>query len=122
MAEFFDGPPVAITTAYGALNTRIIVRGELDLAAADQLNQALVAAEESDLPILLDMSGVTFIDSSGLKVVVEHVLTAWQDGDRLRIRPSEEVTSLFALAGLTERFARLMQDAEPDVAADGDAA
>jgi len=49
----------------------VMLRGELDLASAGTLEERLIAAEQ-DGPsrILLDISGLTFIDSSGLRVLL----------------------------------------------------
>ena len=57
---------------------------------------------------------VTFIDSSGLELIVEHVFRAWDDGDRLRIRTSAHVATRLDRAGLSEPFARVMLDELPD--------
>jgi anti-anti-sigma factor len=47
------------------------VRGELDLATAPQLAAVLAdATGQSTLPVVLDLSGVTFIDSSALRTLV----------------------------------------------------
>lgn len=53
----------------------VSVAGELDAVAAPQLDAALaplLAAEES-LGLVLDLSGVTFMDSSGLGVCIKAV-------------------------------------------------
>jgi anti-sigma B factor antagonist len=47
------------------------LEGELDMATADALTQLLVAASEGDTPLVLDFSGVSFMDSSGLRALLE---------------------------------------------------
>jgi anti-sigma B factor antagonist len=47
------------------------LEGELDMATAGALTQLLVAASEGDTPLVLDFSGVTFMDSSGLRALLE---------------------------------------------------
>lgn len=116
MVQFFDAPLFAVTTAAYECETRVIVRGEVDVASADGLRQALTSAEKRDDvdPIVLDLTGVTFMDSSGLRALIEHVLIAWDDGDRLRICASAEVAELLRVAGLTDRLARIVLDELPE--------
>ncbi len=44
----------------------IVVRGEVDMAAGPLLDNAIEARELDD-PVVLDLGGVEFIDSSGLR-------------------------------------------------------
>ena len=54
----------------GVLHT-ISVQGELDLATADLLERELVRVEGSDaLSIVLDLSGLTFVDSTGVRLLI----------------------------------------------------
>ena len=46
------------------------LEGELDMATAGELRELLHAAEGDD-PIVLDFSGVPFMDSSGLRALLE---------------------------------------------------
>ena len=46
------------------------LEGELDMATADALTELLQSAEGDD-PIVLDFSGVSFMDSSGLRAIIE---------------------------------------------------
>ncbi len=52
---------------------RIVVSGEVDLANVHQLRAALDAVEEGT-PLVLDVAGVTFMDSAGLR----ELLDAWR--------------------------------------------
>jgi anti-sigma B factor antagonist len=47
---------------------RLTVRGELDLATAARLEQALAEAGDD---VLLDLRGLTFMDSTGVRVLLE---------------------------------------------------
>jgi anti-sigma B factor antagonist len=49
--------------------------GELDIATADRLMDLLRTAADSDDPIVLDFSGVTFMDSSGLRALLQAALS-----------------------------------------------
>jgi anti-anti-sigma factor len=70
------------------------VRGEIDLDSSAQLNTVLnkVAKEES---VILDMWWVTFMDSSGLAVLLRQAMTRRELGGALYIRhPSQPVRRL----------------------------
>ena len=76
------------------------VRGELDIASADTLSAALdnVAAEER---VVLDLSAVDFMDSSGLAVVLRQSMRRRDAGGTLHIRrPSVSVQRLLVFCCL----------------------
>lgn len=79
-----------------------MVKGELDLANAPHLDAALERAFADADDIVLDLSGVEFIDSSGLYAVVIAVRDAQASEKRLRISASlsAQVQRLFDLAGM----------------------
>jgi anti-sigma B factor antagonist len=86
---------------------RVCVRvsGELDLATVPSLYERLrvdgaEGAAHADR-VLLDLSGVTFIDSTGLRAVLD---LHEQFGERLRIRPGDVTTRLLTLAGAADRL------------------
>jgi anti-anti-sigma factor len=76
--------------------------GELDIATAESLERELRAAEQSDAPlIVLDLSGLTFIDSSGLRLVLEANDRCGGEADRLRvIAGSPALERLIDIVGL----------------------
>ena len=47
------------------------LEGELDLATSDDLLSAIRARPDTDGPLTLDFSGVSFMDSSGLRGLLE---------------------------------------------------
>ena len=61
--------------------SRVTLRGELDLGTAPQLEQALA---EADGDVLLDLRGLTFMDSTGVRLLLEAAESA---AGRLRIVP-----------------------------------
>jgi anti-sigma B factor antagonist len=77
--------------------------GELDMSNADALDAELQRAEESRAGrIVLDLSGLEFIDSSGLELLVIAKRRS-DDAYRFRIRPGrDKVTRLFALTKIDE--------------------
>ena len=78
------------------------VGGELDLSTSPQLSAALTeAGGGTSTSITLDLSGVTFIDSSALRVLVLSGRALGQDGCELRIGPrSEMVARVLAMTNL----------------------
>lgn len=56
-----------------------VVRGELDMHTAPELERAIEGAlDDRDSSILLDLSGCEFIDSTGIALIVR----SWQKVDR----------------------------------------
>jgi anti-sigma B factor antagonist len=71
--------------------------GELDMSSADDLLRAVAEAlEEPGGDLTLDMSGLAFIDSSGLRALLEisHRLAG---GRLILAAPSEQVVKVFSL-------------------------
>lgn len=81
------------------------VSGEVDAHSADAFGAALNAVDEAVGAIVLDMSEVTFMDSSGLRILVEAQQRADAGGPKFVLRsPSRQIVRLLDLAGLTETF------------------
>ncbi len=76
------------------------MHGELDLAVADSFTEQAseVVLETAGPSVLIDLSGVTFMDSSGLRALLRVVGVG--DGKTLIIQPSRQVFALLHLAGL----------------------
>ena len=64
---------------------RLVLHGELDLAGVSSLREALGALKGNGASVELDLSRLTFMDSSGLATVLEAVLDAQRDGWRLEV-------------------------------------
>lgn len=73
------------------------LEGEIDLAAADQLAEALRASIASGTTSV-DLSDVTFIDSSGLHVLVSAAVALDGQGPLVLLRPSKSVKRLLNIA------------------------
>ncbi len=86
--------------------------GEIDLATIDAVRVELQAARAAANLVYLDLRAVTFIDSAGVRLVVEGARDlAGQGGELVVIRGGPEVTRLFELVGLDGRVRML--DAAP---------
>jgi anti-anti-sigma factor len=64
--------------------------GELDMASADDLSQIFRDAPSND-PIVLDFSGVSFMDSSGLRALLEGAGQPTGCGPVVIVNPSAQV-------------------------------
>jgi anti-anti-sigma factor len=75
--------------------------GELDVASAPQLRASLVALDQG--AVILDMAAVTFMDSSGISVLLGAHQRAVDLGHQLTVRsPSPQVTKVLAITGVDE--------------------
>jgi anti-sigma B factor antagonist len=84
--------------------TVISVFGEVDLSTADQLEAALAALAAHRRATVLDLSGVEFMDSSGIGVLVRATRDADRDGWSFALAAElpEALSRLFTLSGLDE--------------------
>jgi len=104
-----DPLQLLLTVADTAGHTRhISVSGDLDVATAAQLSDMLLGfIEDGILLIVLDLTGVEFLDSSGLQVLVDA-------GSRLEARDGQLVIEgmsgaaqrILEITGLIDRYRR----------------
>jgi anti-sigma B factor antagonist len=82
------------------------VRGDLDIATSGLLGHELHDLLDLDLPYIgVDLSGVSFIDSSALSVLVRTHERAQNKGHRLQLlRPSPPCVKVFTITGLDRVF------------------
>jgi anti-anti-sigma factor len=82
------------------------VHGDVDLATAPQLRTALAELAPGTGTVIIDLSDVAFLDSSGLSVLVEFHQQLDKDGARgLRLVVTRPTTSrLLEVTGLIEVF------------------
>ncbi len=72
--------------------------GELDLASGEHLVALLLAARRDDESILLNFAGVRFMDSSGLRALLEVARAMNGDGRLIIDRPTQQVRKVFDLS------------------------
>lgn len=88
----------------------VTVRGELDLAAADRLWQTVEPLLLPGVLVVLDGTGMTFLDSSGLRVLLQSHKRAETDGAAFRvIAPQLPVQRVLSLAG-ADAYLQLRDD------------
>ena len=89
-------PPVRVVT----------VSGEVDLETAPELgDHALAALKDVSVHLVLDLRGVTFMDSTGLKVLLATAHRAELAGGSLvLVAPNRAVNRILTLTGLDKTF------------------
>ena len=85
---------------------RVELTGELDISSAPVLEEALGRIEGSEPPLLLlDLRLLEFMDSTGLRTLVNANQRARAQGRRLAIvRGPEQVDRIFSVTRLDERL------------------
>ena len=79
--------------------------GELDLATVDEVREAMAARPSACEVLVIDLSRLTFLDTSGMRLVVEALQDTQISGVRLAlVRGTEDVQRLFAVARLEDRL------------------
>jgi anti-anti-sigma factor len=85
----------------------LVLSGELDVVSAPELQQHLAEVlSESHDRVMLDLNGLTFVDSAGVSVLIRAKQRAQADGRTLVLRrPTEQLERVFALVGLADWLA-----------------
>ncbi len=80
----------------------VSARGEIDLSSSPELRSALHEEEARAGTVVLDLREVTFMDSSGLGVIVGQHKRAREDGFRFKVAVARgtEVERILELSGL----------------------
>ena len=85
-------------------HTLIVATGEIDIGTADQVGNAVSAALSAGHgQVLLDVAAVTFIDSSGLAVLVKaHRQAQTQGASFAVVHPTPQTRKLIQVLGLDQ--------------------
>lgn len=98
-----DGFSVRIVTARD--QALVLAAGELDLATAPELEAAVGGALDGHKQLVVDLRGVTFLDTEGLKSLAEAARSAAERRVTFRlIRGRGSVERIFDLTGTRSRF------------------
>lgn len=98
----------------------VTVGGEVDLETASQLgDHALDALRDVSPHLVLDLTGVTFMDSTGLKVLLTISRRAeLAGGSFVVVGPTRAVAKILSLTGLDQTF-RIVDSVEDVDGLDG---
>jgi anti-anti-sigma factor len=89
--------------------TRILVAplGELDMSTAGQVRDAIAEVRERGFDrIVLDLRGVTFIDSTGVRLLIRARAASHEGSWSFSIIDGIEVQHVLVLAGVSHLFTR----------------
>jgi anti-sigma B factor antagonist len=108
--------PVRVTTEETDKSIRVSVAGELDIASAPRIDEALAAVEEKGPSlIVLDLRGLEFMDSTGLRTILAADSRAREAGRRLAVvQGDENVKRVFEVTRLYDRVEIVDDPAEAE--------
>ena len=97
-----DDAPIAVEVCgLAADRTLVTVKGHLDLHTAHRLGDALEPLLLADRQVLVDLSAVTFLDSTGLTTLIHaHRTSRTTDARLALIAPSAPVRQMLHLTGV----------------------
>lgn len=93
--------------------TRVVPKGELDLATAPELEEEILPALAQGRGVILDLSELTFMDSTGVRTIVTARQAANESGARFDVvRPPSDsaVSRVIEISGIAEALG-LAEDA-----------
>ena len=87
----------------------VTLRGEIDIATADRARAYLYNVVDSEpLPVMIDLSGVTFCDAAGLGMLAKVAARARKAGRPVRlVGPRPPLLRIMRITGLDEAFPEL---------------
>ena len=93
-----------ITAAADTRCSVVAATGEIDMASIQSLAQAVARTLSADRPLVLDLTGIEFIDSSGLWFLLKTHRDATALGTTLAIATSPALDRVLHLAELTDHL------------------
>lgn len=95
--------PLEVVESQEEIRTRVRLRGELDIATGAPVAKRLAVLRERGESVVLDLDGLTFIDLSGVRLVLAAAEESRRDGWTFTItRGSRPVRRLLGLLELDE--------------------
>lgn len=95
--------PLEIEVQKEDSHTLVRVSGELELSTSPELQRALSEIDD-DTTVVLDMTGVTFLDSSALRVLVQARLRLKDPAQLRLVIPRPQLRRIFEISGLADDF------------------
>lgn len=97
-----NGDLLEVSVERTGTTVQVAVRGEVDISTVEQLRQRISRELAADGEILLiDLTEVSFIDSSGLRAILEAAALA---PERVRVIPGPVALRLFTITGVADRL------------------
>ena len=92
--------PLSIRNTVGGGRHTLTLTGELDLGSADKLEEAVREVCASGAELVIDLRKVTFVDSTGLRVLIVAGTLCEENGHELRIIPGDDIQRILEMTGL----------------------
>jgi anti-anti-sigma factor len=101
-----EGPAIALGVEHDGQGAVVTVNGELEFGTAAILRTTLLElAQEGCERVVLDISGLEFIDSTGVSLLVQAKQRLESQGHQFVLRaPAHRVLRVLEIAGLAELF------------------
>jgi anti-anti-sigma factor len=94
---------------------RVTLVGKLDIAGAERIGLPLAAAAGSRTNLIIDMTGVVFIASIGIRHLVMAAKTVTRGAGKLvLLDPTPMVTEVLTISGLNELLPIVRSEAEAE--------
>lgn len=95
-----------IETHVSGSATLIRVLGEVDMSSSPKVREALIGLTKQQIPaIVVDLTGVRYMDSSGIATLVEGLQETMSYGGKFRLAGlTPKVRQVFELARLSDVF------------------
>jgi anti-anti-sigma factor len=102
----FDPPGFGISTSELDGRSVVTIRGELDLATAPDLEQAINERLDAGDAVIVDLRELQFMDSTGLRVLVHAHARAGEQGRFSIVRPPPggPIAKILAIAGVESQL------------------
>ena len=85
------------------------VAGELDIASSPALAEELQGLVGSGKgPVILELADLTFLDSTGLRVLIDAAQKLGESGDLVLRNPTRAATEVLEIAGVVEAASNLV--------------
>lgn len=101
-------PPFRVESSYDGMHAFVAPHGELDIATVSQVGAAIDRAVDGGMRcVVLDLGRLTFMDSTGVALLLRCRDHASENGHRFALRDgSQVVMRALYLAGLADHFER----------------
>ena len=99
--DYIDPGPMPDTWGLARTAEGLFAHGEIDGATADPFEErASEAVKAAGSSVLIDLSGVTFMDSAGMRALIR--VLGLRSGKSFIVQPSRQVFMLLQLVALTD--------------------
>jgi anti-anti-sigma factor len=108
-----------VTSEDRGTTARVVLTGRLDIVGAEVIALPLATLAGAKQNLIVDMSGVSFLASIGIRHLVSAAKAVSRRGGRLiLLNPTEMVEEVLTTSGLTSLLPIARSDSEADAAID----